>query len=133
MDSVDSTRPRILIVDDEADLRTVLRLGLEREGFEVLEAENGQVGLARAQAEHPDLVLLDLMLPLLDGYRVCRALKFDDRHRHLPVFILSARSAETDRSLALQMGADAFVRKPYQIGELIARIRDRLTNGRAAA
>jgi DNA-binding response OmpR family regulator len=125
--------PRILVVDDEADLRAVLRLGLEREGYDVVEAEDGEVALARARAEQPDLVLLDLMLPKLDGYRVCRALKFDERYRNLPIFILSARSGESDRKLAYELGADLFLNKPYEMSDLISRIRERVGPGRAAA
>jgi len=74
----------ILIVDDEADLVSVLRIGLEIEGFEVVAASDGEEGLRKAREERPDLVVLDLMLPKLDGYRVCRALKFDERYRNLP-------------------------------------------------
>ena len=116
-------RPRILIVDDEADLRAVLRFGLEAEGFEVLEAADGEEGLTRAREDQPHLMVLDLMLPKLDGYKVCRSLKFDDRFRRMPILILSARSGEHDRQLALSMGADAFVTKPYDMRGLVAMIR----------
>jgi DNA-binding response OmpR family regulator len=119
-------RPRILIVDDEADLVSVLRLGLEREGFEVIDAGDGELGLDRARKDHPDLVLLDLMLPKLDGYKVCRALKFDEGYKRLPIFILSARPGEQDRRLALEMGAEAFITKPYELKDLVAKIRRRL-------
>ena len=104
--------PRILIIDDEADLVSVLRFGLEVEGFEVISAGDGEEGLRLAREQQPALMLLDLMLPKLDGYKVCRALKFDERYKKIPVFILSARSGEQDRKLALEMGADAFVTKP---------------------
>jgi len=92
---------RILIVDDEPDLLSVLRFGLEAEGFEVIEASDGERGLELARTQSPDLLVLDLMLPRMDGYKVCRALKFDERFRQLPIFILSARSGETDRRLDL--------------------------------
>jgi DNA-binding response OmpR family regulator len=129
------TKPRILIVDDEPDLVSVLRFGLELEGFEVSEASDGEEGLRLARAEKPDLIVLDLMLPKLDGYKVCRTLKFDERYRSLPILILSARSGEADRKLALDMGADAFIAKPYQMPDLVSRIRARLriVPGRAAA
>jgi len=84
-------KPRILIVDDEPDLLTVLRFGLEAAGFEVVQASDGEQGLALARQVMPDLMILDLMLPRMDGYKVCRALKYDDRYKHIPVFILSAR------------------------------------------
>jgi DNA-binding response OmpR family regulator len=121
------SRPRILIVDDEADLVAVLRFGLETEGFEVIEAGDGEEGLRRARDDRPDLMVLDLMLPKLDGYKVCRALKFDERYKSLPIFILSARSGEQDRRLALDMGADAYISKPYEMKDLVARIRARLS------
>lgn len=123
---------RILIVDDEPDLRSVLRFGLEAEKFEVLEAADGEAGLQAAREQSPDLVVLDLMLPRIDGYKVCRALKFDDRYRHIPVIILSARSGETDRRLALDLGADAYVTKPYDMKDLVARIRAQLDAARRA-
>ncbi len=119
-------KPRILIVDDELDLVSVLRMGLEIEGFEVIEAMDGEEGLRRARQDHPDLMVLDLMLPKMDGYKVCRALKFDERFRPLPILILSARSGEADRRLALDMGADQFVTKPYEMSDLVAKIRHHL-------
>ncbi|HEY2953791.1 MAG TPA: response regulator [Candidatus Eisenbacteria bacterium] len=121
-----ASKPRILIVDDESDLVSVLRIGLEIEGFEVAAASDGEEGLKKAREERPDLVVLDLMLPKLDGYRVCRALKFDERYRGLPILILSARSGEQDRRLAFDMGADAFMSKPYDMTALVKLIRARL-------
>ncbi len=120
------SRPRILIVDDEPDLLAVLRFGLEAEGFDVLDASDGVRGLDLARAQAPDLIVPDLMLPRMDGYKVCRALKFDDRYRRIPVFILSARSGETDRRLALDLGADEYMTKPYEVRDLVARIRSKL-------
>lgn len=120
------TRPRILIVDDEPDLLSVLHFGLEIEGFEVIDASDGEQALSMARDQKPDLIVLDLMLPRIDGYKVCRALKFDERYRRIPIFILSARSGETDRKLAFDLGADAFVTKPYDMKDLVGRIRERL-------
>jgi len=117
---------RILIVDDEPDLLSVLRFGLEAEGFEVIEASDGERGLELARTQSPDLLVLDLMLPRMDGYKVCRALKFDERFRQLPIFILSARSGETDRRLALDLGADDYITKPYEVRDLVSRIRAKL-------
>jgi len=128
-------RVRILIVDDEADLVSVLRIGLEVEGFEVIEASDGEEGLRMARECKPALILLDLMLPKLDGYKVCRSLKFDERYRALPILILSARSGEQDRRLAHDMGADGFITKPYEMKDLIAKVRHKLglPPGRVAA
>jgi DNA-binding response OmpR family regulator len=122
-------KPRILVVDDEPDLIAVLRMGLQMEGFEVLEAADGAEGLRRAREDKPDLVVLDLMLPKMDGYQVCRSLKFDPRYKNLPILILSARPGDQDRRLALEMGADDFIRKPYDLKDLVSRIRGRLKHG----
>jgi DNA-binding response OmpR family regulator len=132
-DTMSARTPRILIVDDEADLRTVLRFGLEAEGFDVIEAGDGEEGLRRAHELLPDLMVLDLMLPKMDGYKVCRTLKFDERFRGMPVVILSARSGEQDRQLAHTMGADAFVTKPYEMRGLVAVIRQKLEEPRRSA
>lgn len=127
-------KPRILIVDDEPDLVAVLRMGLQMEGFEVLDAADGEEGLKRAQQERPDLMLLDLMLPRMDGYQVCRTLKFDARYKNMPIFILSARPGERDKRLALEVGADLFISKPYDLKDLVGKIRARLSgDGKAAA
>lgn len=119
-------KSRILVVDDELDLVSVLRMGLEIQGFEVIEAMDGEEGLRRARQDRPDLMVLDLMLPKMDGYKVCRALKFDERFRNLPIIILSARSGDQDKRLALDMGADLFMTKPYEISELVEKIRLKL-------
>jgi DNA-binding response OmpR family regulator len=125
--------PRILIVDDEADLIAVLRFGLEAEAFEVVAAADGDDGFRKAREAGPDLIVLDLMLPKLDGYKVCRALKFDERYRAIPIIILSARSGAQDRQLALDMGADDFVTKPYDMLDLVRRIREFLSRTKRAA
>ena len=119
-------KPRVLIVDDEPDLLSVLHFGLEVEGFDVLEATDGEQALEMARSHQPDMIVLDLMLPRMDGYKVCRALKFDERYKRIPIFILSARSGETDRRLALDLGADAYVTKPYDMRDLVMKIRQRL-------
>lgn len=127
-------KPRILVVDDEPDLVAVLRMGLSLEGFEVIEAADGAEGLKRAREDKPDLMLLDLMLPKMDGYQVCRSLKFDPRYKNLPILILSARPGDQDRRLALEMGADDFIHKPYDLKDLVTRIRAKLKlHGREAA
>ena len=126
-------KPRILVVDDEPDLVMVLKIGLETEGYDVLTASDGEQGLALARQSIPDLLVLDLMLPRMDGYKVCRALKFDERYKKIPIFILSARSGETDRRLALELGADEFHSKPYNMRELVGRIRARIEGTRRTA
>jgi len=105
----ESPRGRVLVVDDEPDLVRVLEFGLKASGYTVEVASDGQEGLKKAREIKPDVILLDLMLPKLDGYKVCRLLKFDDRFKHIPIIILSARTQEGDQTLALEMGANRFV------------------------
>jgi two-component system alkaline phosphatase synthesis response regulator PhoP len=118
------TRGRILIVDDESDLVRVLEYGLRSAGYDVVWAADGQEGLKMARESRPDVILLDLMLPKLDGYKVCRLLKFDDRFKQIPIIILSARSQEGDQALAMEMGANRFVTKPYDFMEILDMIEE---------
>jgi len=118
----ESSRGRVLVVDDEPDLVRVLEFGLKASGYTVEVASDGQEGLKKAREIKPDVILLDLMLPKLDGYKVCRLLKFDDRFKHIPIIILSARTQEGDQTLALEMGANRFVTKPYDFAEILGYI-----------
>ncbi len=115
--------PRILIVEDEAALVTLLRYNLEREGFEVSEAMDGEEALLRAQEDKPDLVVLDWMLPLMSGIEVCRRLRRMPELRSVPIVILTARGEEADKVRGLEGGADDYITKPFSPVELIARIR----------
>lgn len=112
---------KILVVDDEPDVRRGLRTVLEAEGFLVLEAEDGPSGLEMGLSDKPDALILDLMIPRLDGYGVCRELRA--RGSTLPVLILSARSGELDKVLGFELGADDYLTKPFSIRELVARLR----------
>jgi two-component system alkaline phosphatase synthesis response regulator PhoP len=120
--SDEKTRGRVLIVDDEPDLVRILRFGLQSAGYTVDCAADGQEGLKKARESRPDVILLDLMLPKLDGYKVCRLLKFDERYKQIPIVILSARTQEGDQALALEMGANLFVTKPYEFTEILAHV-----------
>lgn len=113
-------RARVLVVEDNSDLAYGLRNNLEIEGYEVLIASDGQSGLECARAHHPDLILLDLTLPELNGYRVLQALRRDDLAT--PVLILTARGTETDKVLGFRLGADDYVTKPFGVLELLARV-----------
>lgn len=124
--------PRILVVEDVPVMLTVLRMRLEAEGFEVIAARDGIEALEQARDAHPDLVLLDLMLPRLPGERVCRELRSDPRTRALPIIVVSARAGEAERLRALAAGADAILPKPYDVAALIGEIRARLAGGRRA-
>jgi len=111
---------RILVVDDEVQIVRVLRGYLEKAGFAVLTANDGREGLRLARQERPDLVILDLMLPGMDGLDVCRALRKD---AELPIIMLTARVEETDRLIGLELGADDYVTKPFSPREVVARVR----------
>jgi DNA-binding response OmpR family regulator len=111
---------RILVVDDEPTLLATLRFNLEREGYEVLAASDGGEALALADNHRPDLILLDLMLPGMHGFEVCRALR---KHTSVPIAILTARTEEVDRIVGLEVGADDYITKPFSMVELVARLR----------
>ena len=116
-------RETILIVEDEADILDLVSVNLAREGFRVLGAADGEAGLALAREQAPDLVLLDLMLPGLDGLQVCRALRADTRTRALPILMLTARGGEADVVAGLDAGADDYLTKPFSPKILVARVR----------
>jgi two-component system phosphate regulon response regulator PhoB len=125
--------PLILIVEDEAALVTLLRYNLEREGFRVVSAPDGEEALLLAREEKPDLVLLDWMLPLLSGIEVCRQLRRLPETRAVPIIMLTARGEEGDKLRGLDSGADDYVTKPFSPSELIARIRAVMRRTRPAA
>jgi DNA-binding response OmpR family regulator len=129
-DSLTVTMPRILIVEDNPDLAYGLRTGLEIEGYEVQLAEDGETGLERARAWSPDLVMLDLMLPGMDGYRVLKTLR--EGGSDVPVLILTARGEEADKVLGFRLGADDYVTKPCGVLELLARVGALLRRSRIA-
>jgi DNA-binding response OmpR family regulator len=110
-------------VDDEPDLVETLRFPLEMEGYQVLVADNGEMGLNLARKERPDLIILDLMLPKLDGYKVCRLLKFDERFKEIPVLMVTAKTQEKDRLLGKETGADEYITKPFDIEKLLEKVK----------
>ncbi len=115
-------KKKILIVEDEPEFRMTLRMRLEANGFEVIEAEDGVMGLETARKSDPDLVMLDLMLPKMEGYQVARLLKFDNKHKNTPIIMLTARSQQSDRETGLSVGADAYLTKPFKSEELLETI-----------
>ena len=119
-------KKRILVVDDEEDILNVLRFRLEANNYEVLVASDGQEGLNKARSEKPDLMILDLMLPKLDGYKVCRMLKFDEAYKAIPIIIFTARAQKKDEELGLEMGADAYISKPFEPEILLGKIKELL-------
>ena len=116
-------KPTILLVEDEAALITLLRYNLEKEGFRLVEAHDGEEALVVAKEEQPDLILLDWMLPLLSGLHVCRQLRREPATRETPIILLTARSEETDKVRGLESGADDYITKPFSPAELLARVR----------
>ena len=120
----------ILVIDDEADLRELVRYNLEKEGFDVIVAADGASGLEIALRHRPDLVVLDLMMPVMDGLEVCKRLRSDDRGKRIPLLILTAKATEVDRILGLELGADDYVTKPFSPRELVARVKAILRRAR---
>lgn len=118
--------PKLLIVEDMESVVTLLRTILEREGFEVVSAQDGLEALEAVRREKPDLLLLDLILPGLDGLEVLRRIRNDPQTAHLPIIILSGKEEERDKVIGLEIGADDYVTKPFQANELVARIKSRL-------
>src|SRR5947209_7629220 len=116
-------RPRILLIDDERGLTKVLTYNLQREGYETLVAHDGREGLIKAQTHLPDLILLDLMLPVLNGLEVCRELRAGERTRTIPILMLTAKAEETDQVVGFSLGADDYVTKPFSVKVLMERIK----------
>ena len=115
-----NTQKTVLIVEDEKNIVDILRFNLQREGYRTLEAYDGKDGLDKAVSENPDLILLDVMLPQMNGFDVCRALR--SQGSNVPVIILTAREEESDKVLGLEIGADDYITKPFSMRELIARV-----------
>jgi two-component system alkaline phosphatase synthesis response regulator PhoP len=113
----------IAIIEDEANIVELVKYNLDREGYRTISAGNGKKGLDLIKQEIPDLVILDLMMPELDGISVCKQLRADPQTKNIPVIILTAKSEEADRVLGLEMGADDYVTKPFSPRELVARVR----------
>ena len=114
---------RILIIEDEKDIRELLQLYLKREGYDVHIAKDGETGLRKASQERFDLVLLDLMLPQLDGLEICRSLRSRPQTAGLPIIMITAKAEESDRIVGLEMGADDYITKPFSPREVLARVK----------
>ncbi|MDD5260052.1 MAG: response regulator [bacterium] len=119
---------KILVVEDDALIRELDRVNLEAAGFEVALATDGFEGLEMARTVNPDLIVLDIMLPKMDGFKVCRILKFDDKFKHIPILMLTARIQEVDKETGFKTGADAYMTKPYEPEELIKKINQILVD-----
>ncbi len=117
------SKERVLIIEDEPNIIELVAYNLEKEGWLVSKAQTGEEGWEKIQAEHPDIILLDLMLPGIDGMEICRRTRQNKLTRDIPIIILTAKAEEADRVLGLESGADDYVTKPFSPRELIARIR----------
>ena len=122
----DDTKKKILIIDDEFDFVESLQIILEQENYECLTAHEGKHGLQLAREWKPDLIILDIMLPGMDGYNVCRALKFDVRLKEIPTIMLTVKARTEDRIMGKASGADDYITKPFSQEELIAKIEELL-------
>jgi len=117
------SKAKILVVDDEEDIRELVALNLAPEGFDVLPCDTGECALDTARRKQPDLVILDLMLPGIDGSEVCKTLKGDTKTKHIPIVMLTAKGEEADIVTGLEIGADDYVTKPFSGKVLVARVR----------
>ncbi|MDD3149420.1 MAG: response regulator [Candidatus Gastranaerophilales bacterium] len=118
-----ANKKRILIVDDEQDIVETLKFMLESEGFECLSAYDGEEALNLAKNEKPDLIILDVMLPKINGYKICRLLKFDAKYKNIPILMITARSQEEDKAIGEETGADEYITKPFEISDVAERAK----------
>ncbi len=114
---------KILVVDDEPDVLSLLNLMLASQGYHVVSASDGQEALEKARNAVPDLILLDVMLPRLDGYKVARMLKFDENFRHIPIIMITAKVQEKDRQTGMEMGVDDYITKPFDTAALLEKVK----------
>jgi len=126
-------KPKVLIVDDEDFFRTIVANGFEREGFFVLQADNGEDAVEVASTELPDLILLDLVMPRLLGFEVCQMLRKDQRFTNTAIIIMSAKSYKPDMDKAAELGADAYVVKPFEFSDLMTVARDNMNKRKNAS
>ncbi|WP_406660752.1 response regulator [Methanolobus sp. ZRKC3] len=123
LEYLSDTRKKILIVDEEVDALTALKVALEADGYNVIEALDGFEGISKARSENPDVILLDIMMPGMDGFEVCRRLRSDPQLSDIPVIMLTAKGEVDDKVEGLETGADDYVTKPFNLKELRARIK----------
>ena len=117
---------KILLVDDEKDLVETVSFRLKASGYDVVTAYDGQEALTKTRLEKPDLIILDLMLPKMDGYKVCRMLKFDERYKSIPIIMFTARVQESDKKMGEEVGADDYITKPFEPENLLGKIKELL-------
>lgn len=119
---------KILVVDDEPDILKTIKLSLKMEGYEVITALDGEEALRKAHNKKPDIIILDVMLPTINGYEVARSLKFDERYKHMSIIILTAHTQKMDQELWRNSGADLYMTKPFELDKLKENIKGLLSN-----
>ena len=114
---------KILVVDDETELLKAISILLKTSGYEVVTAQDGQEGLEKAKSLSPDLIVLDILMPKMDGYEVCRLLKFDEKYKSIPIIMLTAKVQDIDKAMGKKVGADDYIAKPFETQDLIDKIK----------
>ncbi len=117
---------KILIVDDEADIIEILQFVLETNGYQCLTALDGEEGLKLARETHPDLIILDVMMPKINGYKISRLLKYDNKYKDIPIIMITARSQEEDKIIGEETGADEYITKPFQVEYVLEKVKSYL-------
>ena len=117
---------KILIVDDEADIVEILQFVLEAEGFECITAFDGEEGLKLAREIHPDLIILDVMMPKINGYKISRLLKYDNKYKDIPILMITARSQDEDKVIGEETGANEYITKPFVVDDVVQRVKSYL-------
>ena len=117
---------KILIVDDEADIIEILKFVLEAQGYECITASDGEEGLRLARECNPDLIILDVMMPKINGYKISRLLKYDRKYKDIPILMVTARSQEEDKLIGEETGADEYITKPFQVDFVVEKVKSYL-------
>ena len=113
---------KILVVDDEKDITETLSFMLKANGYDVITALDGESGLKAAKEENPDLIILDVMMPKINGYKIARLLKYDNKYKHIPIIMVTARGQDTDKLIGEETGADVYITKPFEFEEILNSI-----------
>ena len=117
---------KILIVDDEADILEILKFVLEAQGYECITASDGEEGLNLAREVKPDLIILDVMMPKINGYKISRLLKYDNKYKNIPILMITARSQEEDKIIGEETGADEYITKPFNVDFVVEKVKSYL-------
>lgn len=117
---------KVLIVDDEADIIEILKFVLEAQGYECITATDGESGLNLAREIRPDLIILDVMMPKINGYKISRLLKYDSKYKDIPILMVTARSQEEDKIIGEETGADEYITKPFQVDYVVEKVKSYL-------